>query len=122
MANVSKKTAQRRKRHLRVRRKIEGTPERPRLSVHKSLRHLSAQVIDDWSGHTLVAASTREPAIGKGLEGTCNIAAAKALGLVIGKRALEAGIAQVVFDRGGWPFHGKLAALAEGAREAGLKL
>ncbi len=122
MENAIRKRAQRRKRHLRVRRKIEGTPDRPRLSVYKSLRHISAQMINDWEGHTLVAASTLEPGIAEGLEGTCNIAAAKAVGLAIGKRALEAGIKEVVFDRGGWPMHGKIAALAEGVREAGVKV
>ena len=89
--------------------------------MYKSSRHISAQIVDDWAGQTLVAASTREPAIAEGLEGTCNIAAAKAVGLAIGKRAVEAGIKAVVFDRSGWPVHGKIAALAAGAREAGLK-
>lgn len=121
MANTSRKVVQRRKRHLRVRRKVEGTPERPRLSVYKSSRHIIAQVIDDWAHHTLAAAATNEAEIAKELEGTCNIAAARAVGLAIGKRAVEAGVTQVVFDRGGWPMHGKIEALAEGAREAGLQ-
>jgi large subunit ribosomal protein L18 len=120
MAKTSSKVIQRRKRHLRVRRKVEGTPERPRLSVHKSLRHITAQVIDDWSHHTLVAASTLEPEVAQEAGGACNIAAARAVGLAIGKRAVDAGITKVAFDRGGWPVHGKLAALADAAREAGL--
>jgi len=121
MGRLSKKVAQRRKRHLRVRRRIEGTPDRPRLSVHKSLKHIRAQIINDWEGHTLVAASTMEATIADGLENTYNSDAARAVGLEIGKRALEKGIKQVVLDRGGWPMHGKLAAFADGAREAGLE-
>lgn len=120
MGRVSRKVVQRRKRHLRVRRRVEGTPERPRLSVHKSLRHIRAQIINDWEGHTLVSASTTEAAIAGGLENTCNSDAARAVGLALGKRAIEKGIKQVVLDRGGWPMHGKIAALADGAREAGL--
>ncbi len=120
MAKLSKKLAQRRKRHLRVRRKITGTDGRPRLSVFKSLKHISAQLIDDTTGSTLVAASTQEAVLAEGLSNTGNVEAAKAIGMAIGKRAFEAGIKEVVFDRGGWQMHGKIAAIAEGAREAGL--
>lgn len=120
MGRLSRKVVQRRKRHLRVRRRVQGTPERPRLSVHKSLKHIRAQIINDWEGHTLVAASTTESAIAGGLQNTCNSEAARAVGLEIGKRAVAKGIKQVVLDRGGWPMHGKIAALADGAREAGL--
>jgi large subunit ribosomal protein L18 len=122
MGKLSKKVVQRRKRHLRIRRKVEGSPERPRLSVYRSSRHISAQVINDWEGVTLVSASTLEDDVVEGLESTSNIEAAKAVGLAIGKRALEAGITAVVFDRGGWPMHGRIRALAEGAREGGLEL
>ena len=92
MGKLSKKVAQRRKRHLRVRRKVDGSPQRPRLSVFKSSRHISAQVINDWESTTLVSASTLENDITEGLESTSNIEAAKAVGKAIGKRAMEAGI------------------------------
>ena len=121
MAKTSRKVTQRGKRHLRVRRKVEGTPDRPRLAVYKSLRHISAQIIDDWSHHTLVAASTLEAEVANGLGGTCNSEAARAVGLALGQRAVDAGITKVAFDRGGWPMHGKFVALAEAAREAGLE-
>jgi len=111
----------RRRRQMRGRAKIRGTSQRPRLCVTKSLKHIYAQVIDDTSGHTLVAASTLDKQISAGLSGTANIAAAVAVGEAVAKRALDKGIQQVVFDRAGWPYHGKVAALAEAAREAGLK-
>jgi large subunit ribosomal protein L18 len=111
----------RRRRQLRGRRRIVGTPERPRLCVTKTLNHMYAQVIDDSVGHTLAAAGTRESAVVAGLEGTGNVAAAKAVGLELGKRALAAGITKVVFDRAGWPYHGRVQAVADGAREAGLE-
>jgi large subunit ribosomal protein L18 len=106
------------KRQLRARRKIVGTSERPRLCITKSLKHMYAQIIDDTAGHTLVAAGTREPGLVEG--GTGNAEAAKKIGLEIGKRALEKGITKAVFDRAGWPYHGRVKALADGAREAGL--
>ncbi len=111
----------RRRRQLRGRQKVVGTPERPRLCVTKSLKHVYAQVVDDLAGHTLVTASTLEKEISEGLSGTANIEAAAAVGGVVAKRALDKGIEQVVFDRAGWPYHGKVAALAGAAREAGLK-
>ena len=110
--------AQRIKRHARVRGKISGTAERPRLSVFRSENHIYAQIIDDVAGNTLASASTVEQAFeGNG----SNIAAAKKIGSTIAERALAKGIEEVVFDRGGYIFHGRVAALAEGAREGGLK-
>ena len=109
---------QRLKRHARVRGKISGTAERPRLSVFRSESNIYAQIIDDVAGNTLCSASTVE----KGFEGNGgNVEAAKKIGETIAKRALEKGIENVVFDRGGYIYHGRVAALAEGAREGGLK-
>ena len=110
--------AQRIKRHARVRGKISGTAERPRLSVFRSENHIYAQIIDDVAGKTLCSASTVE----KGFEGNGgNCEAAANIGKLVGERAVAAGITEVVFDRGGYIFHGRVAALAEGAREGGLK-
>ena len=110
--------AQRLKRHKRVRAKISGTPECPRLNVFRSNANIYAQVIDDVNGVTLVSANTLE----KGFEGaTGNIEAAKKVGLALAERAKAKGIETVVFDRGGYVYHGRVAALAEGAREGGLK-
>ena len=110
--------AQRLKRHKRVRAKLSGTSERPRLNVFRSEKNIYAQVIDDEKGVTLVSASSQD----KGFENYGgNIEAAKAIGTEIAKRALEKGITEVVFDRGGYVYHGRVAALAEAAREAGLK-
>lgn len=109
----------RRRRHQRVRQKISGTPTRPRLAVFRSLKHIYAQVIDDVAGHTLVAASSLDPEL-RMLQGTKKEKAA-AVGRLVGQRALQAGIRTVVFDRGGYPYHGRVQALAEGAREAGLE-
>ena len=112
------KNKARQKRHLRVRNHIAGTAERPRLNVYRSLANIYAQVIDDEKGVTLVSASSQD----KGFENYGgNIEAAKAVGAEIAKRALEKGITEVVFDRGGYVYHGRVAALAEVAREAGLK-
>ena len=109
---------QRIKRHKRVRGKISGTAERPRLSVFRSESNIYAQTIDDVAGNTLVAASSVE----KGFEGNGgNIEAAKKVGAMVAERALQKGIEEVVFDRGGYVYHGRVAALAEGAREGGLK-
>ncbi len=108
-------------RHLRIRKKIMGTPERPRLAVYKSLRYIYAQIIDDTKGHTLVAASSMEKELRSQLKSTKNIEAAKLVGEVIAKRALEKGIKKVVFDRGGFLYHGKVKALADSARAAGLE-
>ncbi|HEY8495890.1 MAG TPA: 50S ribosomal protein L18 [Limnochordales bacterium] len=111
----------RKRRHMRLRRKIQGTPERPRLSVYRSLKHMYAQVIDDTRGHTLVAASTLDPELRGRLEKTGNVDAAREVGRLLGQRALSKGITKVVFDRGGNRYHGRVRALAEGAREAGLE-
>ena len=108
------------KKHRRSRNRFSGTPERPRLAVFRSNNHMYAQVIDDVAGNTLVAASTLEKAVSAELEKTNNVDAAAYLGTVIAKRALEKGITTVVFDRGGYLYHGKVAALADAAREAGL--
>ncbi len=105
--------------HRRIRRKIRGTPERPRLSVFRSLKHIYAQIIDDTRGHTLVAASSRDRVLGLKYGG--NVAAAKLVGRLIAERALAKGIRKVVFDRGGYKYHGRVKALAEAAREAGLE-
>ncbi len=112
------KNKTRQKRHLRVRNRVAGTAERPRLNVFRSLAHIYAQIIDDEKGMTLAAASSLDKDF-KGKGG--NIAAAKAVGAAIAKKALEKGISEVVFDRGGYIYHGRVAALAEAAREGGLK-
>ena len=109
---------QRLKRHKRVRGKISGTPERPRLAVYRSNAHISAQIIDDVNGLTLASANTYE----KSFEGTTyNKEAARKVGNTLAQRALEKGISAVVFDRGGYIYHGRVSELAEGAREGGLK-
>ena len=111
----------RKNRHLRIRKKVYGTPERPRLNVYKSNNHIYAQIIDDIKGHTLASASTLDKELRGELNSTKNVEAAKLVGQLIGRRALEKGIKEVVFDRGGYIYHGKIKELAEGAREAGLK-
>jgi large subunit ribosomal protein L18 len=104
--------------HRRIRKKVRGTPERPRLCVFRSLRHIYAQVIDDTRGHTLAAASSLEK--GRTISGG-NVAGAREVGRLIAERALAKGIRKVVFDRGGYRYHGRVKALAEAAREAGLE-
>ena len=120
---VSKKSRQevRVKKHRRMRNRLSGTSQRPRLAVFRSNNHMYAQIIDDTVGNTLVAASTLEKAVKAELEKTNNVDAAAYLGTVIAKRAIEKGIKTVVFDRGGFIYHGKIAALADAAREAGLE-
>lgn len=120
MIKKPSRNSTRQKRHYRLRRHISGTESRPRLNVFRSNKHIYAQVIDDVAGNTLVAASTKEKSICDGLKSTADKEAAKAVGLVLGKRAIQQGIETVVFDRGGYLYHGRVAALAEGAREAGL--
>jgi large subunit ribosomal protein L18 len=110
--------AQRLKRHKRVRAKISGTPERPRLNVFRSLNHIYAQIIDDVNGKTLVSASSVEKDFGM-TGGNCE--AAKKVGQLVAERAADKGISEVVFDRGGYVYHGRVQSLAEGAREGGLK-
>ena len=109
------------KKHMKIRNKISGTAARPRLAVFRSNEHIYAQIIDDVKGNTLVAASTVEKAIKETLEKTNDVAAATAVGEAIAKKAIEKGIEAVVFDRGGFIYHGKIKALADAAREAGLK-
>ena len=109
------------KKHKRIRNRFSGTAERPRLAVFRSNSHMYAQIIDDTVGNTLVSASTLEKEVKAELEKTNNVDAAAYLGTVIAKRAMEKGITTVVFDRGGYIYHGKIAALAEAAREAGLQ-
>ena len=119
---VSKKSRSeiRRKKHMKLRNRFSGTAERPRLAVFRSNNHMYAQIIDDVAQHTLVSASTVQKDVKAELEKTNDVAAAKYLGTVIAKRALEKGITSVVFDRGGYIYQGKVQALAEAAREAGL--
>jgi large subunit ribosomal protein L18 len=109
----------RKRRHFRVRKKVRGTAERPRLSVFRSNKHIYAQLIDDVAGRTVASASTSE----KGLSGSgATVEAAKAVGQRLGERAKAASVESVVFDRGGFKYHGRVAAVADGARDAGLKL
>ena len=114
------KNAVRKVRHHRQRKDINGTTERPRLNVYRSTVHIYAQVIDDSNGNTLASASTLDAEVKAQLEGKNKTAAAKLVGMAVGKRALEKGVKKVVFDRGGYLYTGRVAALAEGAREAGL--
>ncbi len=111
----------RKRRHRRVRAKIAGTADRPRLNVFRSLGNIYAQVIDDVAGHTLVSASTIDRELRGQLNGKSKTEAAKMVGELVARRAQAAGIKQVVFDRGGYKYHGRVKALADGAREAGLK-
>lgn len=123
--NPKEKRWRRRRRHLRVRKKVHGTPDRPRLSVFRSLRYIYAQLIDDESGRTLCAASTLEPKVkaelkGKGVS-TKSVEAAKHIGRLLAERAKEKGLEKAVFDRSGYKYHGRIKALADAARETGLK-
>jgi len=115
------KTDQRIRRHKRLRRKVIGTAQRPRLLVHRTLHHIYAAVIDDSKGHTIVAASTRQKDVAAGLTSLTNLAAATKVGEVVGQRAKAAGIEAVVFDTSGLKYHGRVAALAQAARAAGLE-
>jgi large subunit ribosomal protein L18 len=119
MANIRRVHELRRRRHARLRKKVHGSAERPRLSVFRSNRHIVAQVIDDDAGRTLAAASTVEPALRTAKTG--NVEAAAAVGRLLAERARKAGVTAVIFDRGGARFHGRVAALADAAREAGLE-
>ena len=116
MAKTARKVTQRARIRRRIRAKVSGTPERPRLSVFRSNKHMYAQLIDDLAGTTLAAASTREADAGTGID------ASKAVGTRIAERAKEAGVSTAVFDRGGYRYHGNVKAVAEGAREGGLQL
>ena len=120
MAKKMSKNQIRQRRHIRVRKKISGTSERPRLNVYRSLSHMYAQIIDDTTGNTLVSASTLDKAIKDKIAFGGNIAAAKEVEKLVAEKALAAGITTVVFDRGGYIYHGRVKELAEAAREAGL--
>lgn len=121
MINKLERKAVRTRRHIRVRKKVKGTTQRPRLNVYRSLKHIYAQVIDDSCGCTLVAASTLDKELNGSVEFGGNIEAAQEVGKLIAKKAIEKGIKTVVFDRGGCIYHGRVKALAEAAREAGLE-
>ncbi len=117
MLNISSKNTNRRHVHERIRKKIQGTAERPRLNIYRSLNNIYVQVIDDLNGNTLVSANSAEGKKGAG----GNLAAAKSVGKAIAERSKEKGISKVVFDRGGYIYHGRVKALADAAREAGLE-
>ncbi len=121
MVNKENRKAIREKKHARLRNRFSGTAERPRLAVYRSNKHIYAQIIDDDAQKTLVAAGTVEKEIADAIDNTDDIAAAEKVGEVIAQRAAEKGIKQVVFDRGGYIYQGKIAALAEAARKAGLE-
>jgi len=121
MINKISRNEARKRRHLRVRKKISGTPERPRLSVFRSLKHIYAQLIDDTRGVPLVSASTLDKELAGQIKSGGNVEAARKVGELIAKRALEKGYTKVVFDRGGYLYHGRVQALADAAREAGLE-
>ena len=121
MFSKQDKNAVREKRHYRQRLNIVGTPDRPRLNVYRSTSHIYAQIIDDSAGNTLVSASTMDKELRGQLEGKTKVEQAKMVGELIGTRAKEKGISAVVFDRGGYLYTGRVAALADGARKAGLE-
>ena len=121
MVSKPNSNKQRQIRHMRVRNKISGTAERPRLNVYRSLNNIYAQVIDDVAQNTIVSASTLDAELKGKLNGTGNKEAAKLVGELVAKRAIEKGITEVVFDRGGYIYHGRVKELADAAREAGLK-
>ena len=120
MPEIDRRVA-RLRRHGRVRKRVVGTPERPRLNVFRSLSHIYAQVIDDSQGHTLVSASTIDPEVEVQLRGLTKTEQASVVGKVLAERALSQGISSVVFDRGGYAYHGRVRALADAAREGGLE-
>ena len=113
--------AHRRRIHVRTRQTLAGTTERPRLCVHRTSKHIRAQVVDDQTGRMLASASSLDAEVKKGIKGGGNVAAAKVVGKAIAERAKEKGVDKVVYDRGGYQYHGRVKALAEAAREAGLK-
>ncbi len=115
-----KTRAQRRyRRHLRIRKTLRGTADRPRLVVHRSLKHVYAQLVDDGAGHTLIGVGDRNKDVK--VEGSGKVAGSFAVGKLLGQRAAAAGVTKVVFDRGGYPYHGRVKAVAQGARDAGLE-
>jgi large subunit ribosomal protein L18 len=117
---MDKKHELRRRRHYRLRRRVTGTPARPRLAVFRSSKHIYAQIIDDADGRTLAAASTMDAGLKGQLKTGGDLEAAKAVGRLVAERGKEKGVSQVVFDRGGFAYHGRVASLADAAREAGL--
>lgn len=119
--NPVEKLKKRKRRHLRIRRRIFGTPERPRLNVFRSRSHIYAQIVDDTRGHTLAAASTLDGSLRKSVKATGAIEGAKAVGRLLAERAKAANVGAVVFDRGGCIYHGRIRALAEASRECGLQ-
>ncbi|MBE9501772.1 MAG: 50S ribosomal protein L18 [Dehalococcoidia bacterium] len=120
MPGVKSARAARQRRHMRVRKKIRGTAERPRLSVFRSLNHIYAQVVDDNLGHTVVSASALDREVRSEVEGKRKAETAQLVGKLVAERAVEKGITKVVFDRGGFKYHGRVKALAEAVRKAGL--
>lgn len=118
---IEEKERLRKKRHRRVRSKVAGTTDRPRLNVSRSLQHIYAQLIDDTTGHTIAQASTLDVSLRTSLKSGGNVEAARAVGKLIADRGKEKGIAAVVFDRGGYMYHGRVQALADSARESGLQ-
>ena len=121
MADIKRTEQQRQKRHRRVRVRVHGTAQRPRLNVFRSLRHIYAQLVDDTVGHTLVSACTLDVGLREEAGKVKKTEQAKLVGELLAKRALEKGVKQVVFDRGGYKYHGRVKALADGARSAGLQ-
>jgi len=121
MLQMLSKDSARRRVHIRIRTRLSGRAPVPRLSVYRSLNHIYAQIVDDTRGQTLVSASTRDKEVRTTLKTGGNVAAAKVVGQALAKRATAAGISRVVFDRGGYAYHGRVRALADAAREAGLK-
>ena len=121
MINKPSRAVARNKRHYRIRNKVQGTAAKPRLAVFRSNNHIYAQIIDDTVGNTIAASSTLEAEVAGKVENTSNIEAAKAVGEAVAKKALDKGISEVVFDRGGYIYQGRVAALADAARQAGLK-
>lgn len=120
MDHIKEKLRKRTRRHLRIRRKVIGTTERPRLSVYRSLKHIYCQIIDDIEGRTLVAASTQSPDLRSEIKYGGNVAAAEIVGKKIAEEAKNKGITKVVFDKGGYKYHGRIKALAEAARKYNL--
>jgi len=120
IAKVDRKVA-REKRHMRIRRRMTGSPDRPRLCIYRSNKHIYAQIVDDTQAHTLVAASSLDTELTDKLKKTWNKDSAEAVGELVAKRAIKKGIQSVVFDRGGYIYHGRVAAVAEAARKSGLE-
>jgi large subunit ribosomal protein L18 len=121
MGKPNKKRLARQRRHARVRKSVVGVPQCPRLNVYRSLNHIYAQIIDDSQGHTLLAVSTLDPSLRESLVGKSKTEQASHVGKALAERALQSGITEVVFDRGGYKYHGRVKALAEASREGGLR-